>query len=306
MPCMKPMVMHKSAAKKQIDAIQCPDDRNFYVLPCGKCITCRLDHARAWAMRCYHEAQFHDENCFITLTYNNENLPLCNSVCKYHFQKFIKRLRQHLVRKFSSERRIKYYGCGEYGESLGRPHYHVLIFGYAPSDMEILHATKRKRWKCFVRNSPNFDLYTSKEVEKLWGKGFITVGECSFESAGYIARYVTKKFTGEKSDTHYNGRSPEWSLMSTRGAIGKKWIEKYPTDVYPKDYCTINGNKFRPPRYYDKQIIKSHPELFESVAKSRKERSEKHYINSTEAVRRGLVKKLKVKRQLIRSLENDD
>ena len=61
-------------------------------VPCGQCAGRRLDQSKQWALRCVHEAQVHDENCFITLTYNNENLPKDGSLNKRDFQLFMKRL----------------------------------------------------------------------------------------------------------------------------------------------------------------------------------------------------------------------
>ena len=44
-----------------------------------------------------HEAQMHQENSFITLTYEHE--PESKSINVEHFQKFMKRLRKHYKKK---------------------------------------------------------------------------------------------------------------------------------------------------------------------------------------------------------------
>jgi hypothetical protein len=93
-------------------------------LPCGRCIGCRLERSRQWAVRCVHEASLHEKNCFITLTYSPENLPKDGSLDVSHFQKFMKRFRK----RFGPG--IRFFHCGEYGESLSRPHYHACIFGF--------------------------------------------------------------------------------------------------------------------------------------------------------------------------------
>jgi len=94
-------------------------------LPCGQCIGCRISHSKQWAMRCVHEASLYDNNCFITLTYNPENLPPDCGLIKSDFQKFMKRLR-----KSYPSNKIRYYQCGEYGDKNNRPHYHALLFGF--------------------------------------------------------------------------------------------------------------------------------------------------------------------------------
>jgi hypothetical protein len=87
---------------------------------------------------------------------------------------------------------IKFYMCGEYGPKLGRPHFHALLFGHDFSD--------RKLWSTTPAGSK---LYRSAELEKLWDKGFSSVGDANFESAAYVARYIMKKVSGEAAESHY-------------------------------------------------------------------------------------------------------
>ena len=108
-------------------------------LPCGQCIGCRLNYSRNWAIRCVHESSLHEHNCFITLTYNDENLPLNGSLDLKHFQDFMKRLRK----KVSVP--IRYFHCGEYGSRLQRPHYHLLLFGLDFPDKKFWKMSRGKR-----------------------------------------------------------------------------------------------------------------------------------------------------------------
>ncbi|ACZ33198.1 conserved hypothetical protein [Chlamydia pneumoniae LPCoLN] len=100
--------------------------RNRWVLmPCLKCRFCRTQHAKVWSYRCVHEASLYEKNCFLTLTYDDKHLPQYGSLVKLHLQLFLKRLRDRI-----SPHKIRYFGCGEYGTKLQRPHYHLLIFNY--------------------------------------------------------------------------------------------------------------------------------------------------------------------------------
>ena len=90
------------------------------IVPCGTCIGCRLDRAREWAIRCYHESKCHVFNSFITLTYSDEKLPPRSELVKSDLQKFFKRLRDKGYV-------FRYFACGEYGPLHGRPHYHLLL-----------------------------------------------------------------------------------------------------------------------------------------------------------------------------------
>lgn len=202
-------------------------------VPCGQCIECRLEKSRQWAMRCVHEAQMHEYNSFITLTYNDENLPTNGSLQKHHFQKFMKRLRKKLAIP------IRFFHCGEYGDMLSRPHYHACIFGYDFPD--------KKLWS--VRE--NIRLYRSDLLESVWTYGHSIIGDVTFDSAAYVARYVMKKVTGKPAEAYYQGRTPEYITMSRRPGIGAKWFEKYNKDVYPVDEIIMNDYAVKPPKFYD-------------------------------------------------------
>lgn len=233
--------------------------------PCGGCIGCRLEYSRQWAVRCCHEASMYDENSFVTLTYNPENLPADNSINKKDLQKFIKRLRRKIEPK-----KIRYFGCGEYGEKFSRPHYHLCLFNYDFPDREIFYYGKKTRFKNRFKKGNDNTVYTSEMLEEVWNKGFCTIGELTFESAAYVARYVTKKVNGEHKDEWYDGKTPEFAVMSRRPGIGHDWIKKFTNDVYPKDFHTLNGVKMRPNRYYDSIYEKVNKKEFDKIKEKRR------------------------------------
>lgn len=241
MPCYHPMLAYRSRSlnengKRPITFKASEGYTDLTVkLPCGQCIGCRLERSRQWAVRCVHEAQLHDSNCFITLTYNDENLPKDGSLHKDHFQKFMKRLRKQI-----EPIRVRYFQCGEYGEQLNRPHYHCCLFGYDFPDKQLWSIRKGTK------------LYRSESLEKLWPFGFSTIGDVTFESAAYVARYIMKKQTGANAEEYYRGRLPEYIAMSRRPGLAREWAELFLGDVYPADEIVIRGNmKCRPPKYYD-------------------------------------------------------
>lgn len=259
-------------------------------LPCGQCIGCRLERSRQWAIRCVHEAQLHDHNSFITLTYDPENLPKSGSLIKKDFQDFMKRLRKHF-----SDTKIRYFHCGEYGENLGRPHYHACLFN--------LDFTDKKLWK----QSDGGNLYVSETLSTIWGKGLCVTGAVTFDSAAYVARYITKKITGELSEAHYQGRLPEYTTMSRRPGIGKNWYTKFQSDTYPSDSVISRGREMKPPKYYDKLFELDSPSEFVKVKRIRKAgatAAEDHPDNSSARLRvRELVQELNLKQRLKRSYE---
>jgi len=203
-------------------------------LPCGRCIGCRLARSKDWALRCMHEASMHEDNAFITLTFDDKNLPSDGSINPEHLQKFFRRLREKI-----SPRKIKYFACGEYGEQLGRPHYHAIIFNHGFPDKEPMS-----------QNGDNI-LFKSKSLEQTWPYGLHSIGTVTEQSAAYVARYSLKKINGEQSEEHYQGKRPEFLLSSKKPAIGKQWFEKYKDDCL-KGYLTNNGKKVPVPKYYEK------------------------------------------------------
>lgn len=237
-------------------------------LPCGNCVGCRIDRSKEWAARIVHESQMHPENCFVTLTYNDENLPHDGSLNERHFQLFMKRLR----RKFN-DRKIRFFHCGEYGETLGRPHYHACLFNIDFHD-KLLHSV-----------SNDIPCYESEQLNQLWGKGFCTVGELNYETAAYTARYIMKKVTGKKAEEHYtkvhpytgeiHQVKPEYITMSLgrkRGeGIGGSFYQKYKTDFFPRDECPVPGKGVfqGAPRYYLELLREEEPDTYETIKATR-------------------------------------
>lgn len=276
---------------------------------CGQCLGCRLDHSRMWAMRIVHESTLHEYNggnCFVTLTYrdmkdcsikqlkNQKHVPDDWSLHKSHFQKFMKRLR-----KFFPDQEIRFFAAGEYGRkckhgidlelvdcplcNTGRPHFHACLFNCSFPDLEP------------YQSDGGVMRYTSPTLERIWGYGFVDVGELNFASASYVSRYILKKVRSVKSDYHYmtydmQGEitfiSPEFVLMSRGNAskkgqrcgIGARWYEMYKDDVFPSDEVPIPGHGVMKgvPRYYSDILKDENPEMYEEVKELRKKFIREH------------------------------
>lgn len=151
-----------------------------------------MDRAKAWAIRCTHEASLHPFNCYLTLTYSDDKLPPDGSLNYRDFQLFMKRFR-----KMFPNDTIRFYMCGEYGDKTERPHYHALIFGFDFPDKTLLKVSRGN------------SLFVSKTLDSLWGLGHCFIGAVSFQSAAYVARYVMKKQTGKNATDFYRRVNPE-------------------------------------------------------------------------------------------------
>lgn len=190
----------------------------------------------------------HEENSFLTLTFDDQHLPVDYSVSTRDMQLFMKKLRKQVQPK-----QVRFYLGAEYGDLNQRPHYHIILFGHDFSDKKHFKKNHQGQW-----------LYTSSSLDKLWPYGHASLGDVTFESAAYVARYCTKKIGGDQADAHYlrvhplHGFicrvKPEFSLMSRRPGIGQSWFDKYRSDVFPSDQCIVNGRAVSMPRYYLKQL----------------------------------------------------
>lgn len=233
----------------------------FY-LPCGRCVGCHLERSRQWAIRCMHEAQLHRDNCFITLTYDPKYLPSDGGLVKRHFQLFMKKLRRFAAEKYGVKS-IRFFHCGEYGEKNGRPHYHACLFGFDFPDRVLREVVNGIRH------------YDSQILAGIWGMGRVDVGDVTFESAAYVARYILKKHKGfEGLDGYLDPetgvlRAREYTTMSRRPGIGKHWYDKYASDVYPHDFLYVRGKRMRPPKYYDSLFELDKPDVMDSIRENR-------------------------------------
>lgn len=204
-------------------------------VPCGNCVECWAHYSKEWSLRIMHEASQYENNCFVTLTYNDLNLPADGGLVKKHLQDFIKRLRDRV-----KPLRVRYYACGEYGEKRSRPHYHIILFNFKPSDMMFLKKTKREE-----------DIYISPLIMSLWKFGFSSVGELTSDSAKYCTKYMQKAFTGVYRLTSplnpFDKLQKPFSICSTHPGIGYNFV--YRSNLrfgvfYDK------GKPYNIPRYY--------------------------------------------------------
>lgn len=239
-------------------------------IPCRKCEGCRADQMKEWAVRCMAEASCWENNWFVTLTLSDDNLkdhiydeiitPKGITYCDdgtwgaslqqgkgSEIEKFMKDLREYF-RYHYGETDIRFYMCGEYGSLYGRPHYHMILFNLN------LKPDKLKAWKL----TPEGMLYRSEEIEKIWGKGFVTVAEVNMLTCQYVAGYVLKKFRNGWGDEYYyqEGRIPEYHNESRRPGIGKIYYDQHKDEIYTTDEIIIAGSRMtkpaKPPAYYDR------------------------------------------------------
>lgn len=237
------------------------------VVRCGQCLSCRVSHAATWSTRAMHEARNHDATCFITLTYRPGEEPTTYEGWLADNQKFWKRLR----RKFGAG--VKFFGCLERGDNLGRPHSHFAVFGVDFKD---------DRKICGHRSGN--DLFRSPTLEALWPHGMVSIGALTVESANYIARYTVKKLcgiqaAGELIDGERHFLDPNTGeltrlpyaklLCSRRPAIGRDFVNRFTNDVV-QGLRVVGGARVATPRSYLRWLRKDYPEVYAELLEERR------------------------------------
>lgn len=231
--------------------------------PCGSCLSCRINKASEWALRLVHEQAYYDKSCFITLTYDNEHLPKNYSVQKRHLTNFFKLLRYYSEKQ---NRKIKYFGVGEYGEDNYRPHYHAIIFGID-----------------FTENKVNSDnLITEGIIKQAWSNGQIHIGTVTHESAQYVAGYMLKsqQIMGKKGILYYaeTNREPPFKLSSQ--GIGLRFAQAEKDNIQKNNYIPFKKEKKPIPVYYRKKLDLDITEITEIAIKNSNKVLEYHMKNS--------------------------
>lgn len=216
------------------------------LVPCGRCLSCRIQKSKEWAVRIMHETDYHEGSSFITLTYDSDFLPENMSVEKEEFQKFMKRLRKAVYPK-----KIKYYACGEYGEQFGRPHYHAILFGL-PCNKE-----------------------TEELIKDVWNRGRIDVGTVTFDSARYVANYIQKKWYGDASLSRFPDRAQPFQLQSQ--GLGKSFALDNKVSIDRDLKITMRGENVGIPRYY-KKVLEIDPERLREKTEEHRRYVYDHYL----------------------------
>ena len=253
------------------------------LIPCGQCIGCRIRQREDWTTRIELEARDYpkEEVWFITLTYDEDHVPgmivktgeimrkvqytwkpgekrpSSVQILLYEdIQKFLKRLRKAYKGK------LRYFVAGEYGEQTARPHYHMILYGWKPTDLENLYKIQHNGY------------YTSEWLKGLWGMGQIQIAQAVPETYRYVAGYVTKKMyeiDGKKANAYYElGQTKPFACMSLKPGLGDNYYQKHKAEIWRQGYiqCT-NGKRAQIPRYYEKQMEAENPQRLWRIKQNR-------------------------------------
>ena len=272
------LIFHGKYTPERASAFEDP-----ILIPCGKCLGCRLDYSRAWADRMMFELDHTGKGVFLTLTYNNAHvpigmldneteLPLSYSLNKEDLQKFWKRLRK----KFD-DKELRYFACGEYGTNTFRPHYHAIVFGLSLADLpdRTLIGT----------NELGQAYYRSQKIEEAWSIyhratktkeayydpiGFVLVSEVSWETCAYVARYVMKKVDSPvRLFNEWRNSYPEFILSSRRPGIGSYYLSDHGLTFDSDLQMYRSGRKMQIPKFLLEKMALTDPEGYDKLKQKR-------------------------------------
>lgn len=258
------------------------NDFSYTPVPCGCCLGCRLDYSKQWAARCMLEAEQWKDNYFITLTYDDNNLPIGSygnaTLIPDDFTNFIKRLRKFYVEKGLSDN-VRIFGCGEYGDMSFRPHYHIILFNCPIPDLSTNFPYFENGKEYITQHFYNGVIYYYSDIiHNLWKKGNILIGRCEWQSCAYVARYVVKKIKGVNSDVYKKlGVVPEFVRMSRRPGIAYQYFVDHKDEIYEFDNIIVQDLKapkvITPPRYYDNMLKLENELLYYDIKLDRQNKS---------------------------------
>lgn len=337
MPCYKPMLAVPICVSPETGKVQYSFREKFVegsqlqevvmlngkpypvkALPCGKCVGCRLDYSKEWAIRCTLEMQDYppDECYFLTLTYDDAHVPYSEArrevferdtsidsmrfesfvsgrsmseidyvlkevvdlpsnqtLVSDHLTLFMKRLRRNQEYHYGKQN-IRFFGCGEYGGKTFRPHYHLIVYGLQ------LSPRTSSDWQ---KPMKGYSVWQSKYLEDIWKYGHVIVGHCTYETCGYVARYMLKKQKGNDGDFYKkNNIEPPFSRMSLKPGLGMKYYEEHKREMLESDEIYIStekrGIKSKPPRFFDLLLADEYPDTFAEVKGIRSDLSVKNVM----------------------------
>lgn len=243
-----------------------------FELPCGKCLLCRKKYVNDWVIRLIHEAKMHDSTCCVTLTYEDRYLPPNGELCLKDMQSFLGKLRKYIKKEFG--KRIRYFYCAEYGSDNGRPHYHLIIFGFDFS---------HDRRPINGRDNPN-PKFRSESLTKLWGKGLTDIGQVNGSTCRYVMKYCLKSDQqNAKRDPHIirpyaaPARRVEtlpFHRQSTNPGIGHGYYKDNSENMYIRDKAGVRNQNggvtyYSIPRYYNRKLGEDEPDSLEWMQEQR-------------------------------------
>lgn len=278
----KATIEHVDDVINRLEELRSYPNTKATIIPCGKCIGCRLEYSREWANRAYLESKLYKQNWFVTLTYDEEHLKIReedqdkNGITYWNdgswngtldgkdLQKFMHDFRQIMKRQYNQDG-IRFLACGEYGDKGERPHYHIILLN--------CNLPAETFYKPRIINNEYY--YQNQIIEKAWKKGISNISEASWNNIAYTARYITKKINGATSDELYasKGQDKEFLRVSRKPGIGKPYYDKYKDTIYKYDNITIKNKEgvinCKPPKYFDSLYEKEEPKKFKRIERKR-------------------------------------
>lgn len=254
--------------------------RDVMLIPCGQCIQCKIRKREDWVTRMELEARTHDKDSiyFITLTYDDDHVPNVNletgeirrgkaiqwkggaerpqevqTLWMEDIELFMKRLRK------ASKTPLRYFLAGEYGEKTSRPHYHMILYGWMPTDLKPIHKINRTSH------------YTSDWLVNIWKMGNVDIAPAAPQTYRYVAGYVLKKLYGDDKVKYQEmGMKQPFCVMSRRPGLGDEYYKEHKEEIWRDGYIMCSGGKKQQiPEYYWRKLEAEDPQRAWDIKRDR-------------------------------------
>lgn len=183
-------------------------------VPCGHCLICLQNQQNQWTTRLYFEIKNSSSTHFITLTYNDSNIPtavtsdgeVVTTLKPKDVQDWLKRFRQHYKRNHGKDSKLKYFLCGEYGSRRKRPHYHLLLFNLSNEDLNYLQQDWNARFGFTYLEKVNYDAKSLYNV------------------SAYVSKYSTKGIFQDETTKKLRIFNPDYDKTNFHRSNCRKYI----------------------------------------------------------------------------------
>lgn len=237
--CLAPLTLKRPEGSTWFQQLKTKYETAYMQVPCGKCPQCLSSRSRGWTFRLMEEAKVSSSCNFITLTYDNDNVPMSElgipTLEKMDFELFMKSLRH------KSPEKIKYYACGEYGSETHRPHYHAIMFNLP------------REWS-YPQNTT---------IQETWKRGNVRVDPGTELTFAYVTKYIMKGglkvkniIDDDSGEVHDDDRIPEYSRMSK--GLGLSFLTPQMRKYLKTNlvgHVMYNGTPTPLPRYFRDKVF---------------------------------------------------
>lgn len=258
--CLFPKLIYNKSAHAWINA------------SCNHCIECEQKYRTSWQFRLQQELKRAKSTFFVTLTYDDENLPSLSNgeVCydNQHFTAWRKRMATYFKRH--NDANIKYICTGEFGDETQRPHYHLILFIDCVVSYDEVNNAAHYYW----------DYAQVVDVDEPRSNNAVS---------SYVTKYVMKDYYRETKPIIEGSKTNKFRIHVSNN-LGLNWLgtqesKEFYFDPDNHPLVSLKGDDYSRtipiPRYYRKKIGREYTsDELNLIAKNVEKKQTDDWINA--------------------------